>query len=87
MLSEAGINVNKLLKMPMDDLFSEYMPNDSITVPEVEMDADHLVLRRACRPPEGWEEQYKQMAKDGADKLMGAESLTPTQWDLTEWEW
>jgi len=54
---------------------------------EMEVAADHLVLRRARRPREGWEEHFKQMAEDGEDKLLDAESLPPTQWDQTEWEW
>jgi hypothetical protein len=87
LLSEAGVNVNELLEIPTDDLFSEYMPNGFIIAGEVEVAADHLDLRRAREPREGWEEHYKQMVEEGQDKLLDAESLTPTRWDLMEWVW
>lgn len=54
---------------------------------EMEVAADHLVLRRARRPREGWDEQYKHLAAAGEDKLLDAEFLTPTQWDKEEWVW
>ena len=54
---------------------------------EMEVAADHLVLRRARRPREGWDEQFKQFAAAGEDKLLDAEFLTPTQWDKEEWVW
>jgi hypothetical protein len=44
-------------------------------------------LRRAREPREGWEEHYKQMVEEGQDKLLDAESLTPTRWDLMELVW
>jgi antitoxin MazE len=54
---------------------------------EMEVAADHLVLRRTRRPREGWEEHFQQIAQEGEDKLLDAECLTPTCWDQTEWEW
>ncbi len=56
---------------------------------EVEMEAaaDHLILRRARKPREGWEAHFQQIAEEGEDKLLDAEFLTPTRWDQNEWEW
>ena len=54
---------------------------------EMEVAADHLVLRRARRHREGWEEHFQQIAQEGEDKLLDAEYLTATHWDQTEWEW
>lgn len=54
---------------------------------EMEVASDHLILRRARRPREGWEAHFKQIAVEGEDKILDAESLTPTQWDREEWEW
>lgn len=40
---------------------------------------------RQCR--DGWTEQFADMARRGDDQLLDADSLTPTDWDGTEWEW
>ena len=72
-----GIRIPKLL-LEQVGLFGDV---------EMEVAADHLVLRRARKSREGWEEHFKQIAEDGEDKLLDAEFLKPTQWDLTEWEW
>ncbi len=54
---------------------------------EMEVASDHLVLRRARKPREGWEEHAKQIVAEGEDKLLDAEFLTPTRWDKEEWKW
>ena len=87
LLSGAKVDVNELLDTPIDNLFSEYIPDNSVTATKVEVATDQLVLRRARKPREGWEKHFKQIAEDGEDKLLDAEFLNPTQWDLTEWDW
>lgn len=72
-----GVRIPKLL-LEQIGLFGEV---------EMEVASDHLVLRRARRPREGWEEHFKQIAEEGEDKLLDAEFLAPTQWDEKEWEW
>ena len=52
---------------------------------EITVEANQLVIRPARHPREGWEEQFKEMAERGEDKLLDPE--TPTEWDRTEWEW
>ncbi len=54
---------------------------------EMEVVSDHLVLRRARKPREGWEEHFVQIAAEGEDKLLDAELLSPTEWDKKDWEW
>jgi antitoxin MazE len=56
---------------------------------EVELLAedDHLVIRSAHHPREGWDEAFRLMAERGDDKLLDEEFLAPSEWDLTEWEW
>jgi antitoxin MazE len=54
---------------------------------ELEVKKDHLVVRPAGRPRSGWEDAFHQMARQGDDTLLDRGSLTPTQWDNTEWEW
>ncbi|HEY3303364.1 MAG TPA: AbrB/MazE/SpoVT family DNA-binding domain-containing protein [Candidatus Binatia bacterium] len=46
-----------------------------------------LVVKPAARPRAGWEEAFRQMARQGDDKLLDRESLSATQWDRTEWKW
>jgi antitoxin MazE len=54
---------------------------------ELEIDiADGAVLIRSQRKARaGWAEAFKQMAREGDDKLPG--SATATRWDKEEWEW
>lgn len=54
---------------------------------EVEMavQADHLVIRSARRPREGWEEQFRAMRETGDDRLI--EGFPTSTWDEEEWEW
>jgi len=55
--------------------------------PEVELVVaeDHLEIRRARRPREGWAEAFREMAERGDDKLL--DDVSTTTWDETEWEW
>jgi antitoxin MazE len=54
---------------------------------EVELDVqdDRLVIRRARRPRQGWEQAFRRMHEQGEDVLLDPE--TPTRWDESEWEW
>jgi len=54
---------------------------------ELEVQRDHLVIRPVAKPRSGWEEAFRRMAQQGDDALLDRESLSPTQWDRTEWEW
>ena len=57
---------------------------------ELEVQQDQLVIRpvkHVRRPREGWEEQFRLMAELGEDKLLDADLLPPTQWEMEEWEW
>lgn len=51
----------------------------------ITVEANQLVIRPAHHPRKGWEDQFKEMAEAGEDKLLDPE--TPTEWDRTEWEW
>ncbi len=52
---------------------------------EVSVQSDRLVIRPARQPREGWDEQFREMAEHGDDRLL--DETTPTQWDTDEWEW
>ena len=54
---------------------------------ELEVQRDRLVIRPAAKPRNGWDEAFRQMAQQGNDALLDKDSLSPTQWDRTEWEW
>ncbi len=54
---------------------------------QIEVEADRLILRPATGPRQGWEEQFKRMAKLGDDKMLGGGDLVLTQWEGIEWEW
>jgi antitoxin MazE len=44
-----------------------------------------LVLRPVTHIRKGWDEQFRQMAKNGDDVLL--DKVTLTKWDRSEWEW
>jgi antitoxin MazE len=49
---------------------------------------DHLVVRSARKPREGWEEAFKQMHENGDDQLLDEEDAhTETEVDRREWKW
>ncbi len=52
---------------------------------ELAVQKDKLVIRRAHRPREGWEEAFRSMAEHGDDRLV--DESVPTRWDREEWEW
>jgi antitoxin MazE len=54
---------------------------------EVEMmvEGDKLIIQSAKFPRQGWEAEFKTMAKRKDDLLLDEETLT--RWDEEEWEW
>ena len=54
---------------------------------ELEVHQGQLVVRPADKPRSGWEEAFRLIAEKGDDVLLDRESLAPTRWDETEWEW
>ncbi len=54
---------------------------------QVEVEADHLVVRPARLPRQGWEERFQAMAAQGDDKLLDADDLHLTRWEADEWQW
>ena len=54
---------------------------------QLEVEADHLVLRPVRVPRQDWEEQFQRMAEKGDDALVDGDVPSITKWDETEWEW
>lgn len=54
---------------------------------ELEVENDHLVVRSSSAPRRGWDEAFRQMHRQGDDKLLDKESSSPTKWDKAEWQW
>jgi antitoxin MazE len=54
---------------------------------EVEVHDDHLVLRAARRPREGWDEQFRHMAEHDEDELLDKNVRSGSSWDEEEWTW
>ncbi len=52
---------------------------------ELAVQKDKLVIRRAHRPREGWEEVFRSVAEHRDDCLV--DESVPTRWDREEWEW
>ena len=54
---------------------------------ELELCADHLIIRAATPPRNGWEDAFRDMRENGDDTLLDEVSHSVTKWDDTEWEW
>ena len=54
---------------------------------ELEAHGDELIVRSATKARSGWEEAFREMARQGDDALLDRATLPPTRWDRTEWEW
>lgn len=55
---------------------------------ELEMRADHLVLRPARTPRAGWDEAFSRLTRKGADDVLDNSAVhAETDWEQTEWRW
>lgn len=54
---------------------------------ELEVQGDHIVLRAARRPREGWDEQFRRMAEHDDDELLDKDVRSGSLWDEEEWTW
>ncbi len=54
---------------------------------ELEVDGGHLIIRPAEQVRSGWDDAFRKMAEQGDDALLDRDSLAPTRWDESEWEW
>jgi len=53
--------------------------------PTIEARAGEIVIRSAHPPREGWEEEFRRMAKSGDDQVL--DDAKSTSFDDAEWEW
>lgn len=54
---------------------------------ELELQADHIVIRSAHRVREGWESAFRAMAEQGDDQPLDGDWVATTSWDEEEWRW
>lgn len=54
---------------------------------ELELQEDSIVIRPAQSARQGWDEQFRLMARRDDDRLLDEEAATLSRWDETEWEW
>ena len=54
---------------------------------ELELRDDHLIIRPTIPSRSGWDDAFLRMRERGDDTLLDKESVSPTEWDATEWEW
>lgn len=53
---------------------------------ELEVEDDRLVIRSVKAARCGWEEQFRLMAEQGADRSLDTTTAPLTNWDSEEWE-
>jgi antitoxin MazE len=58
--------------------------SDEVTI---EAEGNRLVIRRASRPREGWDEAFRKMALAGDDRLLDGDLASTSRWDESEWQW
>ncbi len=55
---------------------------------ELVVKKDHLIVKSAKKPREGWEEAFKQMHENGDDQILDeADAHAETEVDRREWKW
>lgn len=54
---------------------------------ELEIQADHIVIRPAHHARQGWDAAFEAMAEASDDQLLDGDVLLPTAWDDDEWTW
>lgn len=54
---------------------------------DLTVEDSQIILRRAHRPREGWEQRFAEMAAHGDDALLDGDQTAQSEWDDTEWEW
>jgi antitoxin MazE len=54
---------------------------------ELEVRDDHLEVRPATKPRNGWADAFRRMHEREDVSLLGTGPLLTTQWEKTEWEW
>jgi antitoxin MazE len=52
---------------------------------EIEVQGEHLIIRKAPHLRAGWAEAFAAMAEQHDDGLL--DDISPTDWDNAEWEW
>lgn len=54
---------------------------------EVHIEGDSLVIRPLKKARAGWAEAFREMARQGDDRLLDPDGPSLTSWDEEEWEW
>jgi antitoxin MazE len=54
---------------------------------ELEVHADHLLIRPAHRSRDGWDDSFRQMAMNHDDSLIDPDGSMLSSWDEEEWTW
>jgi antitoxin MazE len=54
---------------------------------EVEVQEQQIIIRPAIRARQGWDEQFREMAKQKDDQLIDGELTNLSAWDDQEWQW
>jgi len=54
---------------------------------DLEVEDEKIIIRRACHPREGWEDQFRLMAENGDDKVLDTVQPVASRWDEDEWVW
>lgn len=54
---------------------------------ELEVRDQHLIIRSASRPREGWADAFARMSEQGDDELLDIAAEARPAWDEEEWEW
>jgi antitoxin MazE len=52
---------------------------------DLEIEGNALIIRPSQRPRMGWHMAFEEMARQGDDQMLDAE--TATVWEAAEWEW
>ena len=54
---------------------------------ELEVRGGQLVIRPVRGPRADWDDAFTKMAASGDDRLLDADNIRTTSWDVEEWDW
>lgn len=54
---------------------------------ELEVRGAQLIIRPVRGPRADWDDAFSKMAVRGDDRLLDAETVSPSRWDDEEWDW
>ena len=54
---------------------------------DIEVENNQIIFRPLLKPRTGWDEAFRKMAENNADRLIDGDERISHSWDESEWIW